>query len=115
VVTSLAGIDAAIRPRAGIERGLVRARGTILVADVGQPRAGILAAILGTRLRIGSSRCGDLRAALDLLSDPALALGERLGERMTTLRVPATRLAEAFAAAADPRQVKVVVEHEDPS
>lgn len=109
VVTSLAGIDTAIRPVAGIERGLVRARGTILVADVGQPRSGVLAAVLDKGLRVSSSRCGDFRSAIALLADPANGLGQRLGELMVTHLLPARQLAAALAAAAAPASVKVVV------
>ena len=111
LVTSLAGIDAAIRPRAGVEQGLVRARGTIGVVDVGQPRKGLLGALLDKRLRVTASRCGDLRAAVRFLADPAGDLGRTLGERLVTDRLPALRLAEAFEAAASPRSVKVVVTH----
>ncbi len=111
VVTSLAGIDAAIRPFPGVERGLVRARGTILVADVGQPRDGLLAALLDKGLRISTSRCGDFRAAIALLADPVGGLGHQLGEQMVTDVLPAARLAEAFAIAASPRSIKVVVTH----
>ena len=111
VVTSLTAIDAAIRPRAGIERGLVRPRGTIAVLDVGQPRSELLAGLLGKGLRITTTRCGDFRPAIDLLSDPATDLGQRLGEQMVTDVLPATRLADAFARAADPRSVKVLVTH----
>jgi threonine dehydrogenase-like Zn-dependent dehydrogenase len=111
VVTSLTAIDAAIRPQAGVERGLVRPRGTIAVLDVGQSRTGLLEGILGKGLRITTTRCGDFRPAIDLLSDPATDLGQRLGERMVTGRFPAVRLAEALAAAAAPRSVKVLVTH----
>jgi len=111
VVTSLAGVDAVVRPRRGVERALVRPRGRIAVADVGQPRDDLLAALLGKRLRLSTSRCGAFAPALDLLADPAGGLGERLGERMVTDRVPAARLADAFALAASPRAVKVIVTH----
>jgi threonine dehydrogenase-like Zn-dependent dehydrogenase len=111
VVSSLAQIDTVIRPRPGIERGLIRARGTIFVADAGQPRDGLLAAVLDRGLRFSSSRCGDFHAAAALLADGPLA--QELGELMVTDILPAERLAEAFAAAAGPRSVKVVVTHPD--
>ena len=110
LVTSVAGIDAALRPIVGVERGLVRARGTILVADVGQPRDALLAALLDKGLRISSTRCGDFRAALDILA--ATDLGHHLGEIMVTNVLPADRLAEAFELAASPRSIKVVVTHD---
>jgi threonine dehydrogenase-like Zn-dependent dehydrogenase len=111
VVTSLADADAAVRPRPGIERGLVRARGTIAVADVGQPRAGLLGPLLDEGIRVTTTRCGDLRAAVDLLADPADDLGRRLGEVVVTDVLPAGRLADAFAIAARPGGAKVLVAH----
>jgi hypothetical protein len=111
VVSSLTTIDAAIRPRAGVERGLVRPRGTIAVLDVGQPQSGLLAGLLGKGLRITTTRCGDFRPAIDLLSDPATDLGQSLGEQMVTDVLPAARLAEALARAANPGSVKVLVTH----
>jgi threonine dehydrogenase-like Zn-dependent dehydrogenase len=113
VVTSLAAVDEAIRPRAGHERGLVRARGVIAVVDSGQPRDALLTALLDKRLRIGTTRCGDLRAALDVLADPTTGLAERLGERLVTSRVAAVRLEDAFARATDPAIIKVAVTHPD--
>jgi threonine dehydrogenase-like Zn-dependent dehydrogenase len=107
VVTSVAGIDAALRPTPGIERGLVRACGTILVADVGQPRDALLAAVLDKGLRISTTRCGDFHPALDLLG--TTDLGHRLGDIMVTSVLPADHLADAFALAASPQSIKVVV------
>jgi threonine dehydrogenase-like Zn-dependent dehydrogenase len=113
VVTSLAGIDAALRPRAGVEQGLVRARGTIAVVDVGQPRSGLVAPLLEKGLRVSTSRCGDLHEALALLAAAGSDLGRSLGRRLLTDRFPASRLADAFAAAAGPHSVKVAVTHPD--
>jgi hypothetical protein len=59
---------------------------------------------------VTTSRCGDLRAALDLLPEvPELA------ERLVTAVFPAERLGEAFAAAASPAQTKVLVTQPDGS
>jgi threonine dehydrogenase-like Zn-dependent dehydrogenase len=127
VVTSLRDIDAAIRPRAGTDvgsgtrideqvgnhNGLVRARGTIHVVDVGQPRAGVLAALLDGGLRISTSRCGDFRRAIEILGDPALDLGTALGERLISHTRAAARLGDAFALAAQPEAIKVAVTHGD--
>lgn len=112
VVTSLGAIDTVIRPRTGQERGLVRPRGTIAVADVGQPRGGLLAAILDRGLRFTTTRCGAFRPAVELLADPDTALGERLGELMVTDILPAERLAAAFARAASPDSIKVIATHD---
>ncbi len=106
VATTTADVDALLRPVPGVERGLVRARSTILLVDGGG--ADDLVARLRQRgLRLGSTRCGDFAAALDLLVDPTLA--QRLGERMITDVVPAVRLDEGFARAAGGR--KVIVTH----
>jgi threonine dehydrogenase-like Zn-dependent dehydrogenase len=111
VVTSRAGIDAVIRPIAASERGLVRPRGLVAVADIGQPRDALLSALLDKGLRVTTSRCGDLGAAIDLLADPAAGLAHGLGERMVTDLVPALRLEDAFARSAGHRSVKVVATH----
>jgi threonine dehydrogenase-like Zn-dependent dehydrogenase len=115
VTTSLAGSDALLRPIPSVERGIVRPRGIILVADTGQPRDRLLAAVLDKGLCLTTTRCGDFRAAVEVLADPATGLGHRLGERMITHRFPAQRLADAFAAAADRASIKVVVEHDSES
>lgn len=106
VASTTAEVDALLRPVPGVERGLVRARGTMLLVDGGG--ADDLVTTLRRRgLRLGSTRCGDFGAALDLLVDPTLA--HRLGERMVTDVVPAARLAEGFAKAA--AGGKVIVAH----
>ncbi len=100
VAGNLAEVDDAIRRTAG--RG-VRPRGLVLLAR-DAPREPLAAAIVGRGLVVTSSRCGDFRAALDLLPDvPDLA------SALVTATLPAPRLDEAFAAAADPAHVKVVV------
>jgi hypothetical protein len=58
-------------------------------------------------LRLSSSRCGDLRAALPVLAEMA-----DLGSRLVTARVPAHALPAAWAAARA-RSGKVVVTHPD--
>src|SRR5262249_29195784 len=98
VARSLADADRAIRPHADVERGLVRPRGTIVLASDGSEHAPLGAAIRERGLVVTSSRCGDFRAALDLLGDVS-----DLAERLVTATVPADRLADAFAMAADPR------------
>ena len=98
VATTCAEVDAILRPRRGVERGLVRPRGTILLAAGARPPDGLVAALRDGGLRLGSTRCGDFDAALDVLVDPTLAHG--LGERMVTAVLPAARLADGFARAA---------------
>ena len=57
---------------------------------------------------VTTSRCGDFRAALDLL--PSVP---DLGDALVTATLPADRLDEAFAAAAAPEQLKVVVTQDE--
>ena len=108
VVTSLDEVDAMIRPHAGVERGLVHARGRIALAS-GRGADGPLASAVHERgLVVSSSRCGELDAALASLRDPRHGLGVRLGDALVHDLVPADRLAEAFARAGD-GGTKVVV------
>jgi len=109
---TLEEIDRAIRPDPKREIGAVRATGTIHVEDKGQARAGILEPILGRGLRFTSSRCGDFGPAIELLADPRTRLASRLPDLLVRDRFPASRLPEAFARAAEPASLKVVVEHE---
>ena len=106
VAATSAEVDALLRPVPGVERGIVRARGTILLVD-GGGAADLVTTLRERDLRLGSSRCGDFGMALDLLVDPALA--HRLGERLVTDVIPAARLNEGFAQAA--RGGKVIVAH----
>lgn len=109
VVASPDEIDAVIRPRDGVEQGLVRARGRILVAGTG--RDSMLAdALLGRGLVVSTSRCGDLRDAIALLGDARLGLGTRLGDALVAEVLPAERLADAFARA-ETGGAKIVVTH----
>jgi threonine dehydrogenase-like Zn-dependent dehydrogenase len=105
---SLAEIDAAIRPRPGVERGLVRPRGLVLLGGAGASHGALAAAVVERGLTVTTSRCGDLRAALDLV-----ATLPELAELLVTATLPADRLGEALAAAADPGHVKVVVTQPD--
>jgi threonine dehydrogenase-like Zn-dependent dehydrogenase len=108
VAGSLAAIDEAIRRTPGVARGLVRPRGAIGLVPRAPDRSPLVRAVLDRGLTITTSRCGDLRAALDLL--PAVT---DLAATLVTATLPATRLAEAFAAAADLSHVKVVVAQAD--
>jgi len=110
VVSDGPGADAAIRPDPGRQRGLVRPRGVLWVhPDASACAAPLLREVARRGLRITTSRCGDFRAALDLLaSDPALA---ELGPRLVSHRFAPDQLALAFRAATSREAVKVLVEH----
>jgi threonine dehydrogenase-like Zn-dependent dehydrogenase len=100
VVASLDEVDAVVRPRPGVEQGLVHARGRIFIAG---PRNAVspLATAVGERgLTLSTSRCGDLRAALALLADPRHGLGTRLGAMLVSDVLPAARLTDAFTRSA---------------
>ncbi len=110
VVDSAAQVDAAIRPTSGNELALVRPRGAVLVhpqAHVGD--SALLQAVVTRGLRLTSSRCGDFRAALDLLAtNPEL---RRIGERLVTHHFAADDLKEAFACAGSRACIKAVISH----
>jgi len=109
VVDSVEGVDRAIRPWPDLERGLVAPRGTILVADVGQVRGGLLEPVLGRGVRVSTSRCGDFREALKALA--ALEnLKIDLGALVTEV-LPVAQLARAFQRARSPDNIKVAVDH----
>jgi threonine dehydrogenase-like Zn-dependent dehydrogenase len=100
--SSIADVDVAIRPAAGIERGLVRPRGVIVITE-GRERP-LADALLRRGVVVTTSRCGEFDAAVDLLRE-----APDLAGALVTTTLPADRLAEAFAAAASPEQLKVVV------
>jgi len=112
VAGTLEEIDRAIRPHADRETGLVRARGTIVVPDSSQPREGILQPLLDRGIRFTSTRCGEFPPAIDLLADETLGLASRFADLLVSDVFPAGDLAGAFARAADPESLKVVVVHE---
>jgi len=107
VAGSLAEVDAAVRPRADRERGLVRPRGIVVLADTGQTRDALTAAVLDRGISVTTSRCGDFATALDVLPD----VGTDLAPRLVSNVMASSRLADAFATAAHPSAIKVVVTH----
>ncbi|MBX7056839.1 MAG: alcohol dehydrogenase catalytic domain-containing protein [Leptospirales bacterium] len=126
VVDSLADADSIIRPTPPREFSLLRARGAILLAPhrAGSPIApevmeksaapsladSLLERRIAEGLELHSSRCGDFRRALAILSaHPEIAA--RLQEKMITQLKPLSEISEAFQLAADSgRSVKVVME-----
>ena len=101
-VASIADVDTAIRPDGSIERGLVRPRGMVVVAEAKERPLGD--ALLRRGVMVTTSRCGDFRSALDMLPDvPDLAA------ELVTTTLPADRLVDAFTAAAASDQLKVIV------
>jgi threonine dehydrogenase-like Zn-dependent dehydrogenase len=109
VVESIEWVDKILRPWSDLERGAIRPRGTILLADVIQPRAGLLAPILRRGITISTSRCGDFRRALPAMQT-LLGKGIDLGA-IVTETLPASELPRAFDRARSPGNIKVVVAH----
>jgi threonine dehydrogenase-like Zn-dependent dehydrogenase len=109
IVGTLADIDWVVRPDPGREHGLVRPRGIVVVAPRATADGPLAQAVAERGLTVTTSRCGDFRDALALLPDVAAPLAARL---LTAVR-PADELAAAFAAAASPSEVKVVVAQPD--
>ena len=109
VVESIESVDRLLRPWPDREQGIIRPTGKILVADVGQERAGLLSPILEGGIKIGTSRCGDFRRAL-LIMKTLLEKGIDL-EAIVTETLPASELPAAFERARSPDNIKVVVAH----
>jgi hypothetical protein len=109
VVESIEWVDRILRPWPDREQGIIYPRGRILVADVDQPKAGLLAPILERGIKISTSRCGDFRRALPLMQK-LLEQGLDLGA-IVTETLPAKELPRAFERARTPGTVKVVVTH----
>jgi threonine dehydrogenase-like Zn-dependent dehydrogenase len=103
-VESPAAIDGVLRPTPGVERGLVRPRGLVLVAGAGSARGPLADALLDRGVLVTTSRCGDFTSALDVLPDV-----DDLAATLVTAVRPGDRLADAFAAAARSDHLKVVV------
>jgi threonine dehydrogenase-like Zn-dependent dehydrogenase len=109
VVESIDSVDKLLRPWPDREQGIIRPRGTILVADVGQTKAGLISPILERGITISTSRCGDFRRALPILQ-ALLEGGLDLGAILTDT-LPASELPSAFERARSPGSIKVVVTH----
>jgi threonine dehydrogenase-like Zn-dependent dehydrogenase len=100
----------AIRPNGFGEYSPVRPTGAIFYAGQAPENVTLLRQLQQKKLRLGSSRCGDFAAAIELLASDE-ALGD-LGAKMVTHRFPAARLADAFAAASGKDCIKSVVSHQ---
>ena len=111
VVETTESADKILRPWPDREQGIIRPTGTILLADVGQARAGTLSPILERGIKISTSRCGDFRRALPVL-ESLVEQDIDLGTLVTDI-LPAGELPRAFERARAPGNIKVVVVHEE--
>ena len=94
---SPAGLDLAVR--------LVRPRGTIVLKSTYAGAAKVnLAPIVVNEIRLVGNRCGPFPDALELLRANKVEVKELISGEY-----PLERGAEAFAAAGDPRNVKVLL------
>lgn len=107
VVESVPDIDRAIRPSTDRETGLVRPCGRVLVREPDDASA--VGRALRRGVRVGSSRCGDFRAAIDRIAGDAEL--QRLAERLVTHRFAPSSLEEAFRVARSKSCVKALVQH----
>lgn len=105
-------VDDAVRPSPEDEDSILRPRGTIFVDPRGDASdAGpVLEAVVTRDLRFATSRCGDFRAALELLASDA-ELRTRV-QRLVTHRFAATDITTAFATARSKECVKAILLHE---
>lgn len=114
VASSLAEVDAILRPAPPKEISLVRARGAILLVQGEDDSSSLLyQSITSRQLQLHSSRCGNFQKALQILDEnPSIAT--TLQETMISHKYPLEKIATAFDVAADSQQsIKVLVETND--
>ena len=100
-------IDACIRPSENNQHPLLRPRGAIVFR--GEPAGNPLLTFIAAGGKLRTTRCGDIREAVSILTRD-----ESLQRRMSALIThvfPASRIGEAFAAAATPEAIKVLIDH----
>ncbi|MFP6641108.1 MAG: alcohol dehydrogenase catalytic domain-containing protein [Myxococcota bacterium] len=109
VVDGGRGVDRALRPWPDQQTGLVRPTGEIAVLRADTTDGPLVTALIEKNLRLSTSRCGDFRTALDMITnDPELAAQLPL---MISHHLAADRLDEALRLAGTPDCLKVVVDH----
>jgi len=109
IASSMEEIDACIRPSTGHELSLVRPRGAIVVAQNGDNNPLLRFCASGGRVR--TSRCGDLRQAVQTLRQHG-ATAALLEKNIITHEFPASRLPEAYEMAKKGPAIKVLVRHD---
>ena len=108
IAGSLADLDTIIRPNGGPSGSLLRPGGAVML--VAEEVNALSDAVCRRGLEIHTSRCGDFRAALEVMQkNPAIAATMR--DNMITHRFTLDQIDKAFAIAADSsKSVKVVVD-----
>lgn len=106
-------IDDVVRPSTEDEDSILRPRGTIWLdprAEVAASEGAAVQAVVDRDLGFATSRCGDFRAALELLQNDA-ELRARV-EALVTHRFDAPTLPRAFSVARSKECVKAIVSHD---
>jgi threonine dehydrogenase-like Zn-dependent dehydrogenase len=109
VASSIDEIDSCIRPSSAHERSLVRPRGAIIVAADADNNP--LLTFLASGGRVRSSRCGDLRQAVQALRQDSTTAA-LLEKQIITHEFPASRLPEAYEMAKKGPAIKVIIRHD---
>jgi threonine dehydrogenase-like Zn-dependent dehydrogenase len=111
VVDDAAMLDAVVRPVESRQVSLVRPRGTILLTSGRQAASGsaLVDEVVRRNLRVGSSRCGRLTAALELMDADADLV--RLCDRLITHEFGGSDLNAAFGVARSTECLKALVVH----
>ncbi len=115
LVATLEEADRVIRPQPGVEFSILRPRGVILLhKDIDwKENSPLVEAIIKRDIHLISSRCGDFRRAVALLTkEPATR--DRMEKFMITHNLPLSEIESAFELAKDSKaSIKVIVRGQD--
>jgi threonine dehydrogenase-like Zn-dependent dehydrogenase len=109
IASSADEIDSCIRPATHHEQSLIRPRGGIIFR--GEPDNNPLLSFIAAGGRLRTSRCGDLKQAILLLSQNT-EVAALLEKHIITHEFPASRLPEAFEMAKKGPSIKVIIRHD---
>lgn len=103
-------IDLCIRPSSKNEESLVKPRGAILFK--GRDEDIPLLNFINSGQRIRTSRCGNLKEALDILKKD-MSILSLMEKYIITHEFPASKLADAFETAKGDNTIKVIIHHDN--
>lgn len=110
IVSTSEEIDRVLRPNGKDKPSLVRPRGFILVSSIGNRDSNPLIRWLASGGVLSSSRCGDFRKTRSLLeSQPGFM--HKIADALIRSEFDSNRLPEAYLAAREPQNIKVIVRH----